>query len=204
MALALKEPKTSIVSGGRKKIHSIFVDGSEMVEEFDVVTDEILLRKLRKPNPLGGEGEWIVELGGEAARAVRNVDREMLAEVVGAPQVVSQDAPDKHVFRIRNLPYPKDVYTVTVEFDGPKSLGEIVVRTSNKKYFKKLPVQEMVRLGLTLDKDALSWSYNNHTLMIEYKKHLAVRAKEAAEKKERAAIQSVRLKDSGEPQCAQQ
>ncbi len=204
MALVLKEPKTSIVSGGRKKIHSVFVDGSEMVEEFDVVTDELLLRKLRKPNPLGGEGEWIVELGGEAARTVRNVDRDMLVEVAGAPQVVSQDASDKHVFRIRNLPYPKDVYAVTVEFDGPKSHGEIVVRTSNKKYFKKLAIQEMVRLGLTLDKDAVSWSHSNNTLVIEYKKHLAVRAKEVMDKKERATIQSVRVKDSGEPQCAQQ
>ncbi len=176
-----------------------------MVEEFDVVTDELLLRKVRKPNPLGGEGEWVVELGADASRVPsRNVDRELLVEVSGAPQVVIQDAPEKHVFRIRNLPYPKDVYSVAVEFDGPKSLGEIVVRTSNKKYFKKLPVPDMVRLGLALDKDSLSWSYSNNTLVVEYKKHLAVRAREAAEKKERATIQSVRVKDSGEPQCAQQ
>jgi hypothetical protein len=132
------------------------------------------------------------------------VDRELLVEAVGAPQVVSQDAPDKHVFRIRNLAFTKDVYSVTVEFDGPKSLGEIVVRTTNKKYFKKLAIPDMQRLGLTLDKDALTWSFSNNTLVIEYKKHLAVRAREAADKKERATMQSTRVKDSGEPQCAQQ
>ena len=192
-----------MISGGRKKIHSLFVDDSEMVEEFDIVTDELLLRKVRKPNPLGGEGEWIIEIGAEQ-KITRNVDRELLVEATGAPQVVIQDTAEKHVFRIRNLPYPKEVYAVAIDFDKPKSLGEIVVRTSNKKYYKRLSIPDMVRLGLTLDKDSLSWSYGNNTLVIEYKKHLALRAKEMAEKKERATIQSVRVKDSGEPQCAQQ
>ena len=56
---------TSIISGSRRKFHTTYKDGSEMVEEYDLKTNELLVRKNRKPSQLGGEGEWVFELGGE-------------------------------------------------------------------------------------------------------------------------------------------
>ena len=55
--------RTSIQSGGRKKVHSSFADGSELVEEFDARTDELLLRKRRHKNFSGAFLPWQYEVG---------------------------------------------------------------------------------------------------------------------------------------------
>merc|ERR1719428_874134 len=59
------EPKKFCVrSDGRKKIHTTFPDGGEMVEEFDERTDVLLLRKVRKSAQLWSkEPEWVFEVG---------------------------------------------------------------------------------------------------------------------------------------------
>lgn len=64
-------------------------------------------------------------------------------------------------WRIRNLPYPKDVYSVTAEDDGT-----ITVRTSNKKYFKKLVVPDLVRAGLKPETERISFAHQFNTLII--------------------------------------
>lgn len=59
-------PQTSsIVKDGRRKFHTTFENQSEMVEEYDVATNKLLVRKTRKPTTLGGEGEWVFEIGAE-------------------------------------------------------------------------------------------------------------------------------------------
>ena len=45
-------------------------------------------------------------------------------------------------WRIRNLPYPLSVYAVSVEDE------KIVLRTSNKKYFKKFALLDLTRIGI--------------------------------------------------------
>ena len=60
---------TSIVTNGRRKFHTTYQDGSEMIEEFDLQSNELLVRKMRKPTQLGGESEWQFEVGGEAYTA---------------------------------------------------------------------------------------------------------------------------------------
>ena len=40
---------TSFVSGSRKTIHTNFEDGSELVEEYDVKTDELLGKQITPP-----------------------------------------------------------------------------------------------------------------------------------------------------------
>lgn len=69
---------------------------------------------------------------------------------------------DSFQFRVRNLPYPEDVYSVTID----EEKQEIVVRTSNKKYFKRISVPDMKRNGLKLESDKLTWAYKNNTLII--------------------------------------
>eukprot|EP00761_Pharyngomonas_kirbyi_P010686 gb/GECH01010707.1/.p1 GENE.gb/GECH01010707.1/~~gb/GECH01010707.1/.p1 ORF type:complete len:104 (+),score=12.91 gb/GECH01010707.1/:1-312(+) len=55
--------KTSVVQDGRRKVHTTFPDKSEMLEEYDLRTHELLVRKIRTPSVLGGEGEWKYEIG---------------------------------------------------------------------------------------------------------------------------------------------
>lgn len=64
-------------------------------------------------------------------------------------------------WRIRNLPYPKDVYSVTAEEDET-----ITVRTSNKKYFKKIIVPDLQRIGLKPMEENISFSHRFDTLII--------------------------------------
>ena len=210
---ALKQPKTSTIANGRKVIESQYVDGSEMIEEYDTVTDELLLRKVRRPTALGVPGEWAVEVGSE--RRIQNVDRDLMVEHNTAPQLVRQDTVEKYVWRIRNLPYSKETYQITIEAKAPSTVavgssaalaaervGSIVVRTSNKKFFKVIDIPDMTRAGVALDATNLSWNYSMNTLLIEYKKHLSIRTVEAVEKKERSAMPSKRLtKEEG---CSQQ
>ncbi|EAN88480.1 hypothetical protein C3747_10g86 [Trypanosoma cruzi] len=205
MAERLAEPKSSVIVNGRKRITSKFVDGSEMVEEYDVITDELLLRKRRVKNTLGNFGNWQVEVGSEVK--TRNLEKELLIEANGSPEIVKQDTPEYHVFRIRNLPYAKDVFSVTVEHREPGDVGEIVVRTSNKKYFKRLSIPELQRHHIQLDPGHLLYDVQHNTLIIRYKKHLAVLAADAAAKKERAALPARRIDGAdgnASDGCAQQ
>lgn len=198
---ALKQPKTSIISDGRRKVHSVFVDESEMVEEFDVITDELLLRRVRRPTTLGGEGPWVIEVGIDEQRTrAFNPDLDLVRESSTAPVLVRKDTDEAITFRIRNLPYPKEVYDIRID----DTFTCIVLRTSNKKYFKKIDIPDMLRVGLRLDPDNLSWEYSHNTVIITYKKHLAQRVVENQQKKERASMPATRLKDNGEPQCPQQ
>jgi hypothetical protein len=64
-------------------------------------------------------------------------------------------------WRIRNLPYPKDVYSITADDDGT-----IIVRTSNKKYFKKLVVPDLDRAGLKPEQERISFTHQYNTLII--------------------------------------
>ena len=201
MHAELKEPKSAIIENGRRKIHSKFKDGSEMIEEFDVITDELLLRKVCQPSRLGGSGNWVVEVGNDPAlarNAIRVGGEELMRESSSAPVLTRQDTPQAHQWRIRNLPYPEDNFSVVVEGNN------IVVRTMNKKYFKKLDIPEMQRMGLPLEPSSLSWTHQHNTLVVTYKKCLAVQTMEMQEKKERANLKAVRVKDEGQPNCAQQ
>lgn len=194
--------KTSTIVNGRKRISTKYSDDSELIEEYDVVTDELLLRKSRRKPLLGGEGPWTIEVGTEAK--VANVDRDLIVESNTAPQLTRQDTNEEYVFRIRNLPYDKDVFSVQVEAKGADaSIGAIVVRTSNKKYFKVIDITDLNRAGIKLDASNVSWEHKMNTLVIKYKKPLSLRMVEMQEKKERAAMPAVRVKDQ-EPRCDQQ
>ena len=52
---------TSMVSGGRRKMHYTLPDDTEVVEEYDIQTDELVVRKKRGKTVLGAQGEWEYE-----------------------------------------------------------------------------------------------------------------------------------------------
>ena len=64
-------------------------------------------------------------------------------------------------WRIRNLTYPKNIYSVTAEDDGT-----LTVKTSNKKYFKKIVVPDLERIGLKPEQDRISFTHQYNTLII--------------------------------------
>ena len=165
----------SVVVDGRRRIHSTSEDGSEMIEEFDAKTHELLLRKRRQKTVLGAEGDWVIEVGAVSAIPTGNAD---IALNASNPVFSRLDTKENFQWRIRNLPYDQSVYSVTIENDL-----EIVVRTSNKKYYKRIDIPDMKRLSLKLNSAALVWKHQHNTLVITYakppqvleaeKKHLA-------------------------------
>eukprot|EP00128_Syssomonas_multiformis_P009008 Colp12_sorted_trinity150504_noHs@22642 len=160
--------KTSMVSDGRKKIHYTFSDSTEMVEEYDTKTDDLLVRKWRKRTALGVSGEWEFEIG-EAPKRF-NPSEGLLLESSSNPILARADTKTHFQWRIRNLPYPIDVYSVTVNTEEKV----IIVRTSNKKYYKKFNIPDMVRCGQPLDPNKVKYTHASNTLIIMYEKPPAI------------------------------
>lgn len=65
-------------------------------------------------------------------------------------------------WRIRNLPYPIETYSVTA---SPEDCS-ITVRTTNKKYFKKIQIPELTRCELLTDQQLISIQHQHNTLII--------------------------------------
>lgn len=170
---------TSVANAGRRKLHFTLPDETEVVEEYEQSTDELLVRKRRGKTVLGKQDEWVFEVGEPPARVT--IENDMMRVSTSNPLLVRKDRPHAFEWRIRNLPYVKSTYTVTVDEDAQ----QIVVRTSNKKYFKRIDVEDMKRAQLPLESAALSWEHENSTLIIQYKKPAAVMQRERAAKTDR-------------------
>lgn len=161
--------RTCVRSDGRKKVHTTHPDGSELVEEYDEKTDVLLLRKSRKSTTFGGEAEWTIEVG-QVQEAAFDPHSHVLRASSSNPIFLRKDTPEHFQWRIRNLLYPADVYSVTI--DDEKQ--QIVVRTSNKKYFKRIDVPDLSRLNLKLAETSLSWKHQHNTLIISYTRPIEV------------------------------
>mmetsp|Transcript_18696 Transcript_18696/g.25912 ORF Transcript_18696/g.25912 Transcript_18696/m.25912 type:complete len:201 (-) Transcript_18696:93-695(-) len=157
---------TTVVSGGRKKIHTTFEEGSEMVEEYDEKTLELLVRKRRKKTTLGKESPWDFEVGMDAEALRPTTELGTMRESSLNPIFARKDSPQNFEWRVRNLHYPADTYDVSIDPSDRK----IVIRTSNKKYYKRFNIPELDHLGAPVVDSHLQWRHNNNTLLITYKK----------------------------------
>ncbi|XP_063070892.1 protein DPCD [Engraulis encrasicolus] len=157
--------KTAIISDGKRKVHYLFSDGKEMAEEYDMKTDELISRKWRTKTTLGGHGAWQVEVGDPQPSPVSG-EQETIRESSSNPVFMRKDTKGDFQWRVRNLSYPKDVYSVTTE----AAERSCIVRTSNKKYYKKFTIPDLDRCQLPLDNSAISFTHANNTLIISYKK----------------------------------
>eukprot|EP00164_Ancoracysta_twista_P003763 GFYU01005046.1.p1 GENE.GFYU01005046.1~~GFYU01005046.1.p1 ORF type:complete len:200 (-),score=62.18 GFYU01005046.1:28-627(-) len=189
--------KTAVNVGSRKKIQYNWEDGSEMVEEYDLRSGELLLRKNRAKTFLGGEGEWNYEVG--EPPALNRVLSDGIAVSSQNPVFTRKDQPDAFQWRIRNLPYPKDVYDVSVDEEGRR----VVIKTSNKKYYKRIEIPDMDRLSLPFSANACKWSHANNTLIVSYMKPAEVMRAEMEKKQEVASVKASSQKD-GDVECNQQ
>ncbi|XP_019664779.1 protein DPCD isoform X1 [Ailuropoda melanoleuca] len=154
--------KTALLQDGRRKVHYLFPDGKEMAEEYDEKTGELLVRKWRVKSALGALGQWQIEVGEPALPGAGSLGPEFIKENNANPIFMRKDTKMSFQWRIRNLPYPKDVYGVCVD----KKERCIVVRTTNKKYFKKFSIPDLDRYQLPLDEALLSFAHANCTLIV--------------------------------------
>ncbi|XP_051474475.1 protein DPCD isoform X4 [Apus apus] len=107
------------------------------------------------------------------------------------PVFMRKDTLSSFQWRIRNLPYPKEVYSVSVE----KEQRCCVVRTTNKKYYKKFSIPDLDRYQLPLDAAALSFTHANNTLIITYQKPKEILAAEKQLQKELKMIKAANNED---------
>ncbi|XP_032419197.1 protein DPCD [Xiphophorus hellerii] len=157
--------KTALIQDGKRKIHYLFTDGKEMAEEYDLKTDELISRKWRQKSTLGVQGVWQVEVG-EPVNVPAALNSDVIKENCSNPVFTRKDTKTSFQWRIRNLPYAKDVFSVSME----PSERCIIIKTTNKKYYKKFSVPDLDRSQLPLDGSALSYTHANNTLIVSYQK----------------------------------
>ncbi|XP_022912221.1 protein DPCD [Onthophagus taurus] len=157
--------KSSISQGNLKKVHYEFTKDVELVEEYNTDTEVLTRRAWRRKTHLGGEGDWDVEIGDPEPSALKK-EGFVIRENNNQPIISRRITKNSLEWRIRNLPYPLEVYSVSADPET-KSL---VVRTSNKKYFKVLVVPELVRAGAVPNQESIQFTHKYNTLIITYKK----------------------------------
>jgi len=191
--------KTSIVAAGRRKILSTYADGSEMMEEFDQKTDQIIVRKWREKSNLGQWLSWVWDIGEPVS--IFNPEKDLIAASSSNPLFLRKDTPTAFSWRVRNLPYPPETYSVTIDDEAQ----QIIIRTSNKKYYKRITVDDLKRAGTALDAKDLLWKHQNNTLVIWYKKSEQMQAAENNWKQERSKLQDkTPMEDAPKEDCKTQ
>ena len=151
---------------------------------------------------LGGAGKWEFEVG-EPLRGSASAGGNSAGGLTVAstnPLFLRQDTRSAFQFRIRNLPYPLDTYTLTIEEEA----RNIVLRTTNKKYFKRFSIPDLDRMALPLEFEALSMAHANNTLIITYKKPKQVAVVEEVLRRKRAGMKLAEEGDVDMSGCAQQ
>jgi hypothetical protein len=98
------------------------------------------VRKWKKPREFG-EATWKIEVGAEVTTF--NAETDMIGVSNKNPMFMRKDTEERFEWRIRNLIYPKETYTI--EIDHTKQ--EVVLKTSNKKYYKRFDIPEMKKVG---------------------------------------------------------
>ncbi|KAJ8910033.1 hypothetical protein NQ315_003463 [Exocentrus adspersus] len=164
-----KAKKSCIVDGKLKKVHFDFGDGREMVEEYNLDTNVVTRRAWRCNKELKGEDKWDVEIG-DPEPVYNSDDMPLIRENSNQPIVSRRVTRMNLEWRIRNLPYSLETYSVTADQDS----GCLVVRTTNKKYFKKLAIPDLTRLHLLPQQENVTFSHKFNTLIITYKKPKAL------------------------------
>lgn len=174
--------KTSIISGEFRKIHYKFKDGREMAEEYNLQTGVCARRAWRNATALtkGPSAEWHLELGDVVRPLNPSADQFVVKESLTEPQLSKRVTRVNIEWRIRNLPYPLETYSVqpAAVATGGRPTFELVVRTTNKKYYKVIPVVELERCETAPDASAISLQHQHNTLIITvsvefraYRKH---------------------------------
>lgn len=161
---------------------------------------DIESRKLKVYSQTGKEN-WVTEIGDVSIdvksdnfiikeSTIKNVS--LLITLVTQPIFIRLDSKSQFQFRIRNMPWEASNYQVEVDLGS----DEIVVRTSNKKYFKRFCIPDLRRIKRKLDPSDLSVEYANSTLVISYTKPNEIPAEE---KKIQLEIRRIKAEIQNDP-----
>ncbi|XP_015117135.1 protein DPCD [Diachasma alloeum] len=187
-----KAKKTAIIQDGTRKVHFLLEDGRELVEEYNLETNVVTRRAWREKGKLGQDVGWVVEIGDPEPQKEDNLEISGIRESSSAPFVSRRITKTGLEWRIRNLPYSKEVYSITADD------GALTVRTTNKKYFKKLNIPDLERVGLKPEQDRISFTHQFNTLVITYKKPPALLD---LEKKILNEVMNLKASREGDVQC---
>eukprot|EP00768_Dysnectes_brevis_P002298 gnl/Dysnectes_brevis/1755_a2002_2372.p1 GENE.gnl/Dysnectes_brevis/1755_a2002_2372~~gnl/Dysnectes_brevis/1755_a2002_2372.p1 ORF type:complete len:199 (+),score=17.39 gnl/Dysnectes_brevis/1755_a2002_2372:89-685(+) len=162
--LTLSGGKKSVISkDGLQKIHTSFEDGTESVEEFDMKTQLCVIRKWKRRNAFGAVSTtWDYEIGMDPSSDNQVVSGLYMSS--STPTVMRHELDEFYTFRISNMPWPEDNYHVSVDND------QIVVRTKNKKFFKRLSIPDLQRVKIPMVSALLRVRHQRNSLVIFYRK----------------------------------
>lgn len=177
----IKDEGTMLVTAlqRRHRVSVKYPNGAEMVEEYDAESGKLELRRWQSKNALGRSSGWVFEVGsdesagggGGGGAAPASFGAADLAPARNKnPVFVPQDHPAAFMWRIRNIPYPIATYQLAV--DDEKQ--QLVLRTTNKKYFKRFSIPALRRHGLPLDRINIAMKHAHNCLVIRHKKPLKI------------------------------
>ena len=155
--------RTYLINGDFIKFHTVFKDGSEIVEEYGIYSEELESRRVKKIGMTGKE-QWTTEIGEEIKP--RSNDEFLIRENDNNPLFIRKDTQKEFQWRIRNLKGDADNFMVECD----KDKQQIVIRTKNKKYYKRFGIPDLERLNIKLDENLMKVNFVNNTLVISYTK----------------------------------
>ena len=155
--------RTYLINGDFIKFHTVFKDGSEIVEEYGLYSEELESRRVKKIGMTGKE-QWTTEIGEEIKP--RSNDEFLIRENDNNPLFIRKDTQKEFQWRIRNLKGDADNFMVECD----KDKQQIVIRTKNKKYYKRFNIPDLERLNVKLDENLMKVNFVNNTLIISYTK----------------------------------
>ena len=155
--------RTYLINGDFIKFHTVFKDGTEIVEEYGIYSEELESRRVKKIGMTGKES-WTTEIGEEIKP--RSNDEFLIKENDNNPLFIRKDTPKEFQWRVRNLKGDADNFMVECD----KDKQQIVIRTKNKKYYKRFNIPDLERLNIKLDETLMKVNFVNSTLIISYTK----------------------------------
>ena len=155
--------RTYLINGDYIKFHTVFKDGSEIVEEYGIYSEELESRRVKKIGMTGKE-QWTTEIGEEIKP--KSNDEFLIRENDNNPLFIRKDTQKEFQWRIRNLKGDADNFMVECD----KDKQQIVIRTKNKKYYKRFNIPDLERLNIKLDENLMKVNFVNNTLIISYTK----------------------------------
>lgn len=163
-----KQPsRTYLINGDYIKFHTVFPGGQlEIVDEYNLYSGEIESRKVKSFSQTGKE-VWVTEIGDTSLQIKDKDDNFIIKESsVKNPIFIRKDSKTCFQFRIRNMPWEASNYQI--DYDAKSD--EIIVKTLNKKYYKRFTISDLKRSGLKIDPKNISVEYMNNTLIVSYTK----------------------------------
>jgi len=136
--------------GSEKRIHTTEDDGWQIVEEYCEKS-----RPQHSPSP-----------SPERTSTSITAPSQVLAPSKSSPVLSRSDTVGRFQWLVANLPYPESTYSVTTD----KDKHHFIIKTSNRKYYKRVGVPELRDRGEQLDEKLLTWKYYQNTLTVSYPK----------------------------------